>query len=375
MRLSHYALTSGKTYNTTTWKLNLDASPIDGLHLRGSINRAARVPDIQQLYAGQYVGPDGASDPCAGIVITAANTGCLAQGLSVGQYVVANPAGQYNGLRGGTASLHPEIATTKTLGVVLAPSLIPAFSLSVDWFDIKVRNAIESFGANAIMTACMGGNTTACGLIHRDPGGSLWLTPGGYVADLPTNIGAVETSGFDFNAAYARRLGRIGTLSLDLVGTLLDKARTSNGLSAPYDCAGYYGPTCGTPAPHWRHQARATLSGPSRWTASLQWRYIGPVVIEYLNPSATLAGNAFTFGSRIPGQSYFDLALSKGLGRHLLLRAGVNNLFDKDPPLFASGAADYGASGCAPVVCNGNTYPGTYDALGRYIYTALSLDF
>ncbi len=99
------------------------------------------------------------------------------------------------------------------------------------------------------------------------------------------------------------------------------------------------------------------------------------MVVEYLNPSATLAGNAFTFGSRIPGQSYFDLALSKGLGRHLLLRAGVNNLFDKDPPLVASGAADYGASGCAPVVCNGNTYPGTYDALGRYIYTALSLDF
>ena len=375
LRFSHYGLSSGQTYNTTTWRLGFEASPVEALRFRGGINRAARAPNLMELYAGQYVGPDGVSDPCAGTVITAANTGCLAQGLSVGQYVVPNPAGQYNGLRGGVPSLRPEIAVTRTLGVVLAPRQIHSLSFSVDWFDIKVKNAIEAYGANAIMAACMGGNVGACGDVHRDAGGSLWLTSGGYVADLSTNIGSLESQGFDFNAAYAVRIGTHGTLSLDLVGTLLDKAVTSNGLSAPYDCAGYYGPTCGNPSPHWRHQVRATFAGPDLWTASLQWRYIGPVAIEYLNPSPTLAGNAYNFGSHIAGQSYFDLAMSKGLGQHLLLRAGVNNLFDKDPPLVSSGGADYGASECAPVVCNGNTYPGTYDALGRYIYTAITLDF
>ena len=374
LRLSHYALSGGQSYDTTTWRLGLDASPTDGISFRGSINRAARAPNLQELYSSQYVGPDGVSDPCAGKILTGADTTCLAQGLSIGQYVVPNPAGFYNGLRGGAPSLRPEIATTKTLGVVLAPPEFPGFSLSADWFDIKVKNAIEAFGASAILSACSGGNRAACAMVHRDAGGSLWLTSDGYVADLRTNIGSVETRGFDFTAAYATRIAH-GTLSLEMVSTLLDKSVTRNGLSAAYDCAGYYGPTCGTPSPHWRHQARATFAGPNRWTASLQWRYVGPVAIEYLSASPTLAGHAYSFGSHIAGQSYFDLAVSKGLGRHLLLRVGANNLFDKDPPLLSSGGADYGASGCAPVVCNGNTYPGTYDALGRYIYTGVTLEF
>ena len=122
-----------------------------------------------------------------------------------------------------------------------------------------------------------------------------------------------------------------------MVGTWLTISLTSNGLGAPYDCAGYYGPTCGNPSPHWRHQARATFTGPDLWMVSLQWRYVGPVDIEYLNPSATLTGKAYDFGSHINGQSYFDLALSKqmaskGLGAHLLLRVGANNLFDQKPP-------------------------------------------
>ena len=375
LRYSHYALSSNQTYDTTTWKIGFDASPIEGLRFRGSINRAARAPNIQELFSGQFVGPDGVSDPCAGFVITLANTACLAQGLAVGQYVVPNPAGFYNGLRGGAPGLRPEIATTKTVGVELAPHWLPGLSLSADWFDIRVKNAIEAFGANAILAACSAGNPLACAAVHRDAGGSLWLTTDGYVTDLRVNIGAVETRGFDFNAAYATRIGQQATLSLNLVGTLLDRSRTSNGLSAAYDCAGHYGPTCGTPAPRWRHQARATVTGPLQWSASLAWRFVGPVAIEYLSPSPALAGHAYTFGSHIPGQSYFDLALSKGLGHHLLLRAGVNNLFDKDPPLVSSGGADYGASECGPVVCNGNTYPGTYDALGRYIYTGITLDF
>ena len=379
LRFSHTALSRGESFDTTTWKLGLEVVPIEDLRFAASINQAGRAPNIQELFAARYVGPDGVSDPCAGVVITSANTACLAQGLHVGQYVVPNPAGQYNGLRGGVSSLRPEIATTKTLGAMLAPRQIPALTLSADWFDIAVKHAIEAYGASAILSACTAGSAGACGMIHRDPGGSLWLTSGGYVADLSSNIGAVETQGFDFNAAYAAPLAR-GTLAVQMVGTWLTKSLTSNGLGAPYDCAGYYGPTCGNPSPHWRHQARATFTGPDLWMVSLQWRYVGPVDIEYLNPSATLTGQAYDFGSHINGQSYFDLALSKqmaskGLGAHLLLRVGANNLFDTDPPLVASGSADYGASECAPVVCNGNTYPGTYDALGRYIYTAITLDF
>ena len=57
------------------------------------------------------------------------------------------------------------------------------------------------------------------------------------------------------------------------------------------------------------------------------------------------------------------------------MRLGVNNLLDKEPPLVTSGSGRFGQSACAGVVCNGNTYPGSYDSLGRYLYAGVTLDF
>lgn len=374
-RYSRYAVSGGQSYGTNTWKLGLDFTPLSDLRLRGGINRAVRAPGLQELFAQQYVGIDGTSDPCAGFVITAANTGCLAQGLHVGQYVQPNPSSQYNGLHGGTTALSPEVATTKTLGAVVQPHWLRGLSLSADWFDIKLNNAIRSIGADAILSACTNaGNAADCALVHRDPTGSLWLSAQGYVTDLSTNIGSVETKGFDFNGVYGTRVGHHGVLALNLVGTLLSAYTVNNGISAAYDCAGYFGPTCGSPMPKWRHQARLSFTTPDNWGVSLQWRFIGPVDVQYLSPSPTLAGSYYNFSSHINGQSYFDLSVSKKFANHLQLRAGVNNLFDKDPPLVTSGS-QLGRSACAGVVCNGNTYPGTYDALGRYIYSSVTLDF
>ena len=94
-------------------------------------------------------------------------------------------------------------------------------------------------------------------------GGSLWLTSGGFVNDLPHNIGGVETKGFEFNGAYSHRLGDMGNLSASLVGTWLKKFETDNGLTEAYDCVGFYGSTCGAPAPKWRHKARLTWNMPN----------------------------------------------------------------------------------------------------------------
>ena len=62
-----------------------------------------------------------------------------------------NPAGQYNGLLGGNPNLNPEKATTKTLGVVLQPSFLPRFAATIDYWNIKVKDAIQGFGADAIL--------------------------------------------------------------------------------------------------------------------------------------------------------------------------------------------------------------------------------
>ena len=377
-RYSHYSVSNGKSFNTDTYKLGVDFAPIRDIRFRAAYNRAVRAPNIQELFAAQFIGLDGVTDPCSGRAITAsaADAGCRAQGLIVGQTVVANPAAQYNGRLGGNPNLLPEVAITKTAGVVLQPRMIPGLSLSVDYYDIKITKAIQGYGADAILAACTTAvNPVACGLIHRNAAGSLWLTSDGFVTDLPQNVGGFRTRGLEFNGNYSHQIGGLGTLSLNFVGTKLDKYEIDNGLTQVYNCAGYFGPTCGGPAPKWRHKVRASLNTKMGLGFSAQWRYYGPVDVEYKNSSSSLNGNFYNFSSRIPSQSYFDLSMTARVGNHFEWRVGVNNLLDRQPPLVTSGSGAFGGSGCASVTCNGNTYPGTYDSLGRYIYTGVTLDF
>ncbi|MEQ1497688.1 MAG: TonB-dependent receptor [Novosphingobium sp.] len=378
-RYSHYSISGGNTFNTDTYKLGLDFAPVRDIRFRAAYNRAVRAPNIQELFATQFVGLDGSTDPCTGAAIVATQYGCLAQGLVVGQNVTGNPAAQYNGLLGGNPNLQPEIATTKTIGVVIQPRVIPGLSLSIDWYDIEIKNAIQGYGADAILNAC-GASTSlanalanpACALINRNAAGSLWLTSDGYVTDLPQNVGGMRTRGLEFNGSYTTEIGGMGTLNLNFVGTRLEKFETDNGLTELYNCAGYYGTTCGGPAPKWRHKLRMTLNTKMGISLSGQWRYFGPVDVDYKNPSSSLSGNYYNFSSTIQSQSYFDLSMTANVGRNFSWRLGVNNLLDKEPPLVTSGSGAFGASAGGS---NGNTYPGTYDALGRYIYTGVTLDF
>jgi outer membrane receptor protein involved in Fe transport len=221
-------------------------------------------------------------------------------------------------------------------------------------------------------------------LINRDPSGSLWLTPGGFVTDTPNNEGTVKTNGFDFNGSYSHRLGGLGSLSSTFNGTWLRHYKVDNGLTEEYDCAGFYGPTCsgatvasGAPMPKWRHKLRTTLNMKNGIGISLQWRMVGKVTAETLQDNETLHGDIpLDPGLHIKAQHYFDLATTYTFGDHYNFRLGVNNILDNDPPLVTGGSAVLGGSNLCPAgPCNGNTYPGTWDALGRYIYAGVTLDF
>jgi outer membrane receptor protein involved in Fe transport len=389
-RKSYYKLSNGRSYDTDTYKLSAEFAPIRDIRFRGSYNRAVRAPNIQELFAPQFVGLDGSNDPCAH-VITATDFGCRAQGLAIGQSPTANPAGQYNGLLGGNPNLTPEKATTKTVGVVLQPRMIPRLALTVDYWNIDLNNAIQGFGADAIITNCVNHSTSmtsiapSCALIHRDPSGSLWLTSGGFVTDTPNNVGRIKTDGWDFNASYSYRLGGIGNLSASFIGTLLHKYQVANGLpGGVYDCAGLYGPVCSgsavassAPMPKWRHKARVGLQMPNGLGFSLQWRHIGKVDAETLEANETLHGDVpVDPGLHIKAFNYFDFATTATIGDHYNFRLGVNNLLDKRPPLVTGGSAVLSGSNLCPAgPCNGNTYPGTWDALGRYIYAGVTLNF
>ena len=368
-RHSSYKVSSGATFKTDTYKVEGEFAPIRDIRFRGGYNRAVRVPTLQDFFAPQIVGLDGSNDPCAGHPITAAEVGCLAQGLVVGQNVVPNPATQYNGLQGGNPGLQPEVADTYTAGVVLQPSFIPGFSMSVDWFKINVKGAIQGIGADTIVTQCTNtANPFFCSLIKRDSTGSLWRSSNGYVIDLQQNIGYARTKGIDVSAAYSRSLGGLGRMNISFVGTYLNELTTYDGITTPVNCVGYHGALCGTPTPKWRHQMRVGLDTKMGLGFSLRWRYFDPVVQDRTSTNANLAGVSQPANRRIPAVSYFDLAITANVGDHYKFRIGANNLLDKTPPIV-------GGPSCPAGPCNGNTWAQVYDSTGRYIYAGVSLDF
>ncbi|WP_237219637.1 TonB-dependent receptor domain-containing protein [Sphingomonas arenae] len=388
-RKSWYKLSSGRKYDTDTYKLSLEFAPIRDVRFRGSYNRAVRAPNIQELFAPQFVGLDGTKDPCADRIITATDYGCIYSGLAVGSGTPSNPAGQYNGLLGGDPDLNPEKATTKTVGVVLQPSFLPRFAFTVDYWNINLKNAIQGYGSDSIITACVNQSTAtfespACALINRNAAGSLWLSSDGFINNLPNNNGEITTDGFDINTSYSHRLGGLGNLSASFIGTYLKRYKVDNGLTEEYDCAGLYGPTCSgatvassAPMPRWRHKLRTSLQMANGIGVSLQWRMVGKVKAETLEDNETLGGaTVFDPGLRIKAQHYFDLAGTVAIGDNYNFRIGVNNILDNDPPLVTSGNGGLEGSNLCPAgPCNGNTYPGTWDSLGRYVYAGVTLEF
>jgi outer membrane receptor protein involved in Fe transport len=134
-----------------------------------------------------------------------------------------------------------------------------------------------------------------------------------------------------------------------------------------YDCAGLFGSQCGTPNPEWRHKARVSFTTPEGIGLSGQWRYFSGVDNDALSDDSDLANAAsISPGSRrIAEQSYFDLVFTARIGDHYQFRLGANNILDEAPPTLVT-PAPFG---------NGNTYPQVYDALGRYIFAGVSLNF
>ena len=138
-----------------------------------------------------------------------------------------------------------------------------------------------------------------------------------------------------------------------------------------YNCTGYYGNTCDNPLPRWRSVFTADWATPwSGLDVNLRWRYIGPTLVDALSQSSLLSAPSSVYPgyTHIPSYSYLDLSAAATLASNVSLRVGVNNLLDKDPPITLSGD-------CVVGPCNGNTWPGVYDALGRYLYAKVTVKF
>ncbi len=365
-------------FTTNTYKLGLEWAPVKDIRLRGGYNRAVRAPNIGELYAPQSVGLDGSEDPCTGPTPAGSLAGCEASGLKASEYghLAPNAAEQYNGLLGGNPSLQPEIADTYTVGFVLTPRVAPGLTFSVDYFDIKIKDVIETLGGNTIINGCVF-EGEFCNLVHRDPAnGSLWLSPLGYVIDTNINAGLEATRGYDIKASYRWQLPAYGSVLFGLEGTALNSLATTPVVGqGSYDCAGYYGDVCGGSDPKWRSVLNITWSTP--WDAldvTLRWRYFGSQTTEQQNPSKYLAGTSYLPSlAHIAAYNWFDLSATFDVYKNIKLQLGVNNIFDKDPPIVTG--ADCSTSSPGGANCNGNTFPGVYDAMGRYLFAHITAQF
>jgi len=381
-------------FTTNTYKLGLEWAPVKDLRLRGSYQRAVRAPNIGELFIPQTVGLDGSSDNCAAPLAAGSpaapnpaaklTTGytyaqCALSGVTAAQFgnIAPNPANQYNGLLGGNPGLQPEIADTYSAGFVLTPRVVPNLSISLDYFDIKIKQVIGPIGGDVILNNCLNGvnPATFCPLVHRGVGGTLWLTPSGFVQDTEQNLGELSTEGIDVKASYRVALPAAGSLLFGFEGTdLMNIKTTPVAGGGSYDCKGYFGSTCGAANPSWRHVLNATWSTP--WDAfdlTLRWRYIGSDTSELTSTNPFLTGTPFAPLQNIAAYNYLDLTGAFDVYKNIRLQIGVNNIMDKDPPLVVG--SDCSTSSPAGANCNGNTFPGVYDAMGRYWFMEVTAKF
>jgi len=380
-RYSKYSL----GFDTNTYKLGLDWAPVRDVRLRGSYQRAVRAPNIGELFTPQTVALDGAHDPCAAPE-TFPGSGVLTNGVTFNQckatgvtptefgHIQPDPAFQYNGLISGTATLKPEVADTYTVGLVLQPRMVPNLTVSLDYFNITINNRIGPIGGDAILNDCITSGQL-CTSIHRDANGSLWRTQNGYVVDPNVNQGSLKTQGIDLKASYRLAMAGFGSLLFSLEGTHLKDLITTPLSGGPsYDCTALFGATCGGGNPKWRHVFNTTWSTP--WDGldlNLRWRYFGANSSESATSNLFLAATPYAPLANIPAYNYIDLTGTFNVYKNVRLELGVNNIADKAPPLVVG--VDCSTSSPGGANCNGNTFPGVYDAMGRYLFATVTAQF
>jgi outer membrane receptor protein involved in Fe transport len=362
-----YRYSDYDSLTTDTYKFGMEWAPVQDVKFRGSYQKAVRAANVVELFTAQGFNLfDLPGDPCgqdlAGTSAAASDAACLATGVPAAQLRGASldsPAGQYNFLQGGNPDLVPEESETYTAGIILTPRFLPKLTMSVDYFNIEITDTISTFGSNNTLNACyFQGDAGSCSRINRDGNGNLWRADG-FVQDLNVNIGSLETTGYDLNLNYSGiEMGTFGSLNFNLTGTYLDELITVPGPGVDaYECAGFFSSSCGTPNPEWRHHARLGWQTPWSVDMSLTWRYFDSV--------EEFGGQPVQIDYEIDAVSYFDLAANIALTEKASILVGVNNVLDTDPDISSA----VGTTG------NGNTFPQTYDALGRWIFIRAQVGF
>lgn len=187
------------SFNALTWKAGAVYKPSDWLRVRGTFSRDFRAPNLNEQYVLPNIQNSAVIDP------------------------LTNTTTQVPTQSGGNPILRPEISYTKTIGATIQPSAVPGLQLSVDYYNIKVKDYIAAVGAPTLVNQCFQGVQEACQFVSRDAAGVLT-----FVRNVSANANELSVAGFDIEVGYRRALGD-GTIDLRLLSTIYSKLTYVNG--------------------------------------------------------------------------------------------------------------------------------------------------
>ncbi len=301
----------------TTWKGGAVWEPVRQIRLRATRSRDIRAPNAAELFGSVTRSFSSFTDPQTSRqdlieVVSGANSALLA-----------------------------EKADTFTAGAVLRPDFAFArgLNISVDYYRVKVADAIGAIGSQTIALRCAGGATEFCPLITRNAAGTVTA-----INDRLQNVNALRTSGLDIEVQYRTALGPRTSADVRVLATKTFHLTTQDSAGA-VDRAGQTGFRASTVpgVPDWIVDGIVNLRhGPV--TLTTHGRYIprGKFNVDYVGPedagySPTLVNSINT--NRVGGRFYADMTVTVAVkqGRtDVELFGAVTNLFDRDPPIAPS---------------------------------------
>jgi iron complex outermembrane recepter protein len=350
----------GSNYNT--WKLGGDWEPVDGLRFRAMQAKAVRTPVSGEL-SGIATTAGVVNDPCTAARRNANPTraaNCAADGVPVDYAPPLLVEQSVQGLTGGNPSLKPEEGKTLTYGLVWAPSR--TFSLTIDRFDIKIKELISTVERQLTADLCYDTpNRLLCGSVTRGtnpllPGANYVLTA---VNEQLQNVATMHIAGVDVDAKYAFGLEGYGNVDLSLLATLYDKAvLVPLAGEKEVSLLGQAGGSTGD-----QGYIRMTMNGNvgyrlGKFKANWNLRHIGRADMA---PGTTEAGYP-----KIGAHTYHNARVGYEFAKDSEVFGGVTNLFNKQPPFFASGTSGTQAL---------DTIPGYYDIFGRSFFVGVRAKF
>jgi iron complex outermembrane receptor protein len=347
--------------HTKAWRWGLDWAIDGNIRLRGTVSSAVRAPNIGELFGGQSQNYFTITDPCSvkqlknapNQAVRTAN--CAALGIPAG-WTSTNTA-TIGGISGSNPNLKPEQGRTWTGGLVFTPEFIPGFGLTLDYWNIKLTDAISAPSGTDIANHCVdsttGINNVYCANALRGPDHEL-----NFINSINQNISALSTSGIDLGAYYSHEIGA-GKLGLNLDVTKVIAYTEHPFQDDPSNTVQYNGTTTLSGAfPKWKGSLRANYSL-NNWLFNWNMRYFSSM-LRVSNES--YESNPYQTTPIRAGAGFFnDAKASYTFGKSgWQAYAGITNVFDRDPPvnLFGSGASS-----------------GIYDAIGRAYYAGFNYNF